>query len=408
MTAETADQRVPNRAYRLTPARLTGHLVVLAIGLWTVAAFDAATPTWRLRTGQVKGTDFVHFYTLAQVGARDGGRTFADLQAQRSIQLSVRPESIDDWYPPVYGPQVAVALAPLARLSYGTALVTWLALTTAVYLALIAWLLRAASHLRPYWKSVALAAVAFPPFWQLILHGQLSIVAMTSMVVAWWFLRRGRPLLAGAALGILGYKLSILAPVLAVLAVAGCWPIFGAAAFVTVAQIAIGIMWSGLESMSAYLRILGDTPALAATLAAKPYQMHSWRAFWMLLSPAPRVATVLYFVSSVFTVIAAAMIWRRTSEPSRRMASLILAAVLCAPHLYVYDLVIVAPVWMWLTDWYLSQTDSHRSFGWLLYLGYAAPLVGPVVARFAHVQVSVLCFATVLAFMYRHAQNPSG
>ena len=136
---------------------------------------------------------------------------------------------MDDWYPPVYGPQVALALGPLARLSYGTALVTWLAVTTAVYLALIAWLLHATSHLRTYWKPVALGALAFRPLAAdsprpAVDRGH-DLSGIRVVVPA-----HGRRLLAGAALGILGYKLSIFAPVLFVLAVAGYWPMLGAAA----------------------------------------------------------------------------------------------------------------------------------------------------------------------------------
>jgi hypothetical protein len=89
------------------------------------------------------------------------------------------------------------------------------------------------------------------------------------------------------------------------------------------------------------------------------------------------------------------------------MAALAIGTVLCAPHLYVYDLVLLAPVWVWLTDWYLSRPDVKPAVGWLLYAGYAAPLASPLIARFGHIQLSTLCLVGLLAYLwrYRGAEN---
>jgi len=396
------------RHRQLTEHRVRRHLVVLAILLWAVAVFSAATPTWRLRTGQIKGTDFVHFYTLARIGQSGARLGFADLDAQRTVQLAARPESADDWYPPAYGPQVTVALSPLGALSYGQALTLWLLLTAAAYVVLIRGVIKTAPTLDGRRGLAMIGAIAFPPFFDLILHGQLSIVAMASMIGAWLALRHGRVLLAGAALGILGYKVSLLLPVLAILAAAGLWRMLAAALAVAIGQIVLGAWVSGPGSLTAYIQMLADSPRLMSTLAAKPYQMHSWRAFWILLFDAPRLSFGLYVLCSAATVAAVARIWRRTPDPSRQMAALAIGTVLCAPHLYVYDLVLLAPAWVWLTDWYLSRRDVEPAFGWLLYAGYAAPLASPLLARFAHLQLSTLCFVGLLACLwrYRERQNP--
>jgi hypothetical protein len=387
----------------LTEHRVRRHLVVLAILLWAVAIFSAATPTWRLRTGQIKGTDFVHFYTLARIGQSGASLGFADLDAQRTMQLASRPESVDDWYPPAYGPQVTVALTPLGYLSYGKALTLWLLLTAAAYVLLIRGVIKTSRTLASCTGLAMLGAIAFPPFFELILHGQLAIVAMASMIWAWLALRRNHALLAGAALGILGYKLSLLLPVLAILAVAGLWRMLGAALAVAIAQVLLGAWASGSGSLTAYVQMLADSPRLMNTLAAKPYQMHSWRAFWLLLFGSPRLSLGLYVLCSVATVAAVARIWRRTSDPSRQMAALAIGTVLCAPHLYVYDLVLLAPVWIWLTDWYLSRPDVQPNFGRLLYVGYAAPLASPLIARFLHIQLSTLCLVGLLAYLWRYS-----
>ena len=369
--------------------------------LWAVAIIDAATPTWQLRTGQIKGTDFVHFYTLARIGLQDKPGAFADLEAQRVLQLAVRPESRNDWYPPAYGPQVAVLLAPLGLLSYGAALVAWLAITTVVYVAAVRSVSTRCPHLASYKSLLVLGAAAFPPFWDLILHGQLSAIALLAVVTAWSALRAGHAVLAGAALGILGYKLSLLLPVLAILLLTGSWTMLSAAVAVTIGQVGIGAWVSGPGSLQAYVQMLGNSPRLLSTLAAKPYQMHSWRAFWLLLWPAQLPSLVLYVVSGGATALFAASVWRRYKDPSLRMSALVIAMVLCSPHLYVYDLVILAPVWMWLTDRYLAMPTLPGIVGWTLYAGYAAPLLGPIVGTLAHLQVSVICFAALLWYLWR-------
>jgi hypothetical protein len=261
--------------------------------------------------------------------------------------------------------------------------------------------IRAARRVSAFTGLAVAGAVAFPPFWELVLHGQLSVVAMAAAIAACVALQRGRARLAGALLGVLGYKLSLFIPALAVLVVSGAWTMALCACAVAAAQVLLGALVAGPGSLMAYARMLIDSPALIGTLAAKPYQMHSWRAFWLLVSPSPSAALALYVVCSALTVAAAAIIWRRTADPTLRISALALATVLCAPHLYVYDLVILAPVWIWLIDWYLDRPDLNPNIGRLLYAGYAAPLAGPVVARFAHVQISTLCFAALLAYLWR-------
>src|SRR5918996_5757440 len=163
-----------SRHRHLTSKRLRHHLFLLALVLWTVAAIDIATPTRMMRTGQVKGTDFVHFYTLSRLAAEGRLHDFADQAAQRDLQLQAIPESADDWYPPVYGPQVALVLAPLGRLSYERALLAWVICTSLMYIAAVTVVGRRTRCLQSYSALVIAGSLAFPPFWNLIIHGQLS------------------------------------------------------------------------------------------------------------------------------------------------------------------------------------------------------------------------------------------
>lgn len=79
-----------------------------------------------------------------------------------------------------------------------------------------------------------------------------------------------------------------------------------------------------------------------------------------------------------------------------RYSGLLLATVLVAPHLTVYDLVILAPAMLLLGNWALAN-PAHRwspAMRVLLYLSYALPLLG-VVTQVTHVQLSVVAFAAM-------------
>jgi hypothetical protein len=90
-------------------------------------------------------------------------------------------------------------------------------------------------------------------------------------------------------------------------------------------------------------------------------------------------------------------VWRRSAPLSLRYSALLLATVLVAPHLTVYDLVILAPAMLLWADWLLRQglTKATRWMGTLVYLVYMLPLIGPL-TRWTHVQLSVVAMSALL------------
>ncbi len=121
------------RRLRTTPRELKGQLIALAVALWGVALINAATSTPYLRSGQVRGTDFVHFYTLGRLAATGQVARFDDFDTLRRIQLEGVPGSAEAAFLPAYPPQVALALAPFGCLSYNAALATWVVLSCVLY-----------------------------------------------------------------------------------------------------------------------------------------------------------------------------------------------------------------------------------------------------------------------------------
>jgi hypothetical protein len=92
-----------------------------------------------------------------------------------------------------------------------------------------------------------------------------------------------------------------------------------------------------------------------------------------------------------------------------RYSALLLATALVAPHLTVYDLVIVAPAFLLLADWLISALParSTRRFGTLLYLVYMLPLLGPY-SRWTHLQLSVIAMSACVFVIWSISRRASG
>jgi len=144
----------------------------------------------------------------------------------------------------------------------------------------------------------------------------------------------------------------------------------------------------------------------AAELDLAPIQMHSLRSFRTLLIPWPHAALAIYILSSVFVVAMTAAVWKSSSPLALRFSALTLAAVLVNAHLFVYDLLVLAPVLLLLVDWTLAnpQNPHSNALQLLCYLAFVLPLFGPL-SRWTHVQLSVPVFVALLWILWRQSAN---
>ena len=111
------------------------------------------------------------------------------------------------------------------------------------------------------------------------------------------------------------------------------------------------------------------------------------------------VAFGLYLISVAVVFGWTVAVWK--SQPlSLKFSALLLATVLVSPHLTVYDLVILAPAILFLTDWVVSRGSIHEGTGSLLYAIYILPLLEPF-TRWIHVQLSVIAMAVLLYWIWR-------
>jgi hypothetical protein len=393
----------------LRPGRLRAHAALLALCLWGAFAAGISAPGLRDRSGILKGSDFLQFYVAGALAREGRAEDLYDYAAHVAEGQRRVPESKGTTYLPVYGPQVAVFFAPLARLPYGTALAVWLVASALLYAACVAAVWRTCPRLRPHAATVALLAVANPPLFSLIGCGQSSALALAAVSVSWLALRAGHRLAAGFALGCLAYKPQLALGAGLVLLAAGETRIVAGAALAGLIQLAGALLALGAAPVRDYAGVALQLGELAPTLGFKLHQMHSLRAFFELLVPGPG-APVAWAVGSASALALAHRIWRSGLPLAERFSGLLVAGALVNPHQYMYDLVILTPAWLLLADGALAAPGrpGMRGSGAFLYAAFLLPALGPL-ARFTHLQLSVPALAGVLgALAVRTRFSPRG
>jgi alpha-1,2-mannosyltransferase len=352
------------------------QLAAVAIGAWIIVVGAAC------RIPE-KG-DFVQFYTLGSIAA--AGR-YQELFSDRLLHAEQVALTGDvGHYPPVYGPQVALALQPLSWFPFAIARVLLAGLGVAVTLWLTLWLVRFRPVLIPWRTRIAVLTIGAPITLYVGITSHLSFVALGALAACAFGLERQSRIIAGIALGLLGYKPSLAVPAIAVVAIAGEGTIACLALAVAVAGPVLALPIVGIDVVQQYAARLW-TLAQAPGQIANPALMASLSTFWTSLLPV-QGARVAYAVSGGLAVCGAAFAWRRRRDPLERMAALGLAIALAAPHLYFYDLLILAPAFLL---WGAEGTSSRGAMIWLAAM-YFCPLLGPLVVL-THVQVVTIVLA---------------
>ena len=387
---------LPSAASFLTAKRLRAHGTILALCLWSVYLWNIAMPGILDRAGNLKGTDFLHFYTLGSLALAHRGADLYNMRAQAELAAQRVPAAAGIRYLPLYPPQVSILFAPFAQLSYLWALVLWLTLSALIYGLCCYAVWRACPNLRNYKLTVLILALAFPAFWHLIAWGQTSALALACFTLAFFALRAQRELLAGLAFGCLIFKPQLGLAVAIVFLITLRWKIVAGALLSALAQLSVAWLYYGPAPLREWMRVLLDVPHSLPLLEPKPYQTHCLRTFWSMLVPWSSASFTLYVITALLISALTVACWRSRMPLSLRYSALLLSTVLLAPHLTVYDLVILAPAFLLLSDWVVTQSDNatpHLKL--LLYLAFALPLLGPL-ARWTHLQLSVPTMAALL------------
>jgi hypothetical protein len=382
-----------------TLKRLRAYSTLLAVCIWTIwiADFSIDGPIDRL--GKVKGTDFLHFYVTGLLAHDGHWDQLYDLSAQYTSAQAVAPTSPDTLFIPIESPQTALMFAPLAALRYTFALAIWLAVIILLYAGCCLMMWKDCRALQPHRSLVVASCAAFPGLYVLVLHGQLSGLALTCVTTALFALRRGWKLTAGFALGLLVFKPHWAVAAAAVFLAAREWRVVAGAAAGAVAQLAVTFVAVGSPVMAAYWRALRSLPRIAEFLEPRPGD--SLRSLFKLFAPSEAVAFTLYGAAALATVLAASRIWRGRAPLEIRYSAVVIALILISPHVGAYDLVLLAPVYFLQANWLARSADAtHRSaLTGLLCASFIAPMCGglPAILR---IQLSVGTMTALLVLLW--------
>jgi hypothetical protein len=259
------------------------------------------------------------------------------------------------------------------------------------------------THGRTWW----LVAAAFAPFQQLVLHGQVSALALVCFTAAWLALRRGHWFWCGAALGSLAFKPPFGVAVVVAVVVSREYRLALGSVAAAFAQVAAVVAWHGSTLFIDYVSRIRDVVRAPDVFEPKLWQMHNWKGFWGLLVGTGPLGTALTVASSLGALYLVVQVWKATESTRLRTASLIVGSVLVNPHLYVYDLVVLAVPLALTAAWAIEHEGSAPSsvLRVLVHTLCWLPLVAPL-AAVSHVQLSAPCLFLLLVSLHAAAQVP--
>jgi hypothetical protein len=383
----------------LTLRRIRAQAIILCICLWSVAAVDFSSHGLLDRAGNIKFQDFLVFYTSGKLVMQHRSDRLFDPQVRiQKIQTVVGyPTQVQ--LPAVYGPQVGLFFSFFSRLSFLSAAVVWTIISIVFYLLGCYWIWQCCPELYSLRWTIVLLILAFPPFFHFVVRGQLSSLVMLCFVAAFRAFQTKHEWLAGLALGSLVFKPQFLIGIVIVLLAARAWKNIGG--ILTGSLVQLGLSWAyfGTAVMRAYVTTLWHLPQNVSSLepGVSQAQMHSLRSFWTLIFPWSGVSGIFYAISSIAVLYISAKAWKSSGPLALRFSILVLATVLVNPHLFIYDLLVLAPIFFLVSTWTVqhSKHSSSSTLKALLYFSFLLPLFGPI-AIWTHVQLSVIAFVGLL------------
>jgi hypothetical protein len=368
-----------------------GTLLGLALLGWILYA---------TRQPSVKGYayryDFLNVYVGTRAVVTGQASGLYDLATQRaSTDAALAPYVRPLLLPYTYPGYVAVLLAPLGLLSYGTAFVVWDLLNLAIVVWVVGRLVTSTTPVGAERLALAFVAAGFMPVLLGLLQGQFQLVPLLGMVEAVLMLRAGRERAAGAwlLLGLMKPHLVVL-PLLALL-IWRRWRVLGV--FVLGTALITGLSMLVLGNwLSGYLALLVDFTQQGAALGSYPAAMHNWRGliYALLGSSSSLTALILLIILDILSV--GLLVWlcrpqrigitsRDPREPlpgavwEAPFAVAILLGLLVSPHLYLHDAVLALPAGFML--WRASSALTPHTMQRRLLRGLLA--VGPLIAWIA-------------------------
>lgn len=325
------------------------HGVTAAFGLSLVLAVVDLQWSYTLHY-KLPQPDFYVYYLAAQLGRAQGWAAVYD----PAVFLPPVTASIGKPLPYLNPPELAWLVTPLSLLPYSLAGWIWTGILLAAFV--LVWYVAAPGR-GPLRLIHGLGAAALLPVFVGVVFGQVSLLVVAAVALAWWLLRDGRPWLAGLALSALILKPQIAFLVPCALLLAGYGRVFLAWLAISIPLALVTLLATGsgvFHRISESLRLVSGVPG--------PIQSS-------LLRQLPLPAAILGIIAVLG--LSAYILWRnRGNGPSWPIAIGLLGSVLVSPYVNFYDLSALV-----LAAWLILRTNPPR-WQWAMTLGMYVPLYG--------------------------------
>lgn len=291
-------------------------------------------------------------------------------------------------HPTPHPPTVAVLGLPLGALSYEQAAVAWLVfeivcIVAAIYLLLL-W-----SDRRPrlaLCAFLALIAIAWSPFWEELVTGQLMALLLFLLIGAWLALREGRSILGGVLLGLTIAVKLIAWPIIIFLVLKKNWrAVVAAGVTVVVGNLAAAVLMGFDRVLYYYGKV---SSAVSPLYRAYEHNFSLWTIGWRVFdgtgslvvmgfsSPplvnAPILARLFSYAIPLALLLAGLVLAVRAHSFDTSYCILICVSILVSPVAWWHYLVLLLiPVFiigrrLYNLDWPKRETNFALVLGLLL------------------------------------------
>ena len=275
--------------------------------------------------------DFVTTWSAGRMAVTGHAAAAYDWSILKHVDESVLGHPFDGYLGWLYPPTFLFAAAALALMPYTIAFVFWVSGTFLAYLAAIRAIV--GNH-----DGYFLAA-AFPAVVANFLVGQNGFLSAALIGGTLTFMER-RPIYAGVFLGLLTYKpqLGILFPI--VLLASGRWRVISIAGIVAALIAAASWAVFGSKSWQAFFPSVGY--AIYSNDMIDWGKLQTAFGFTRALGGGDVLAWTVQIVVSLIAAGATTVLWRSRATYEIKAAALSVGTLLATPHLFAYDLVVLA------------------------------------------------------------------
>jgi arabinofuranan 3-O-arabinosyltransferase len=276
-------------------------------------------------------SDFVNVWAAGYLAAAGQAAAIYDWEIHKQIENLALGREFEGYYGWHYPPIFLFVATPLSLLPYLVSYVAWVGFSLFAFIRLLGPVLRLPT------STIALPLLTAPATFYCALAGQNGMLTAGLMAGSLALIER-RPWLSGVLLGLLCYKpqYGLLFPL--VLAVAGRWRVFAAAAVTALAITGASALVFGAEAWAAFADSLTVSMHEVLRRGGSSWpKLQSIYAMAYQITGHDSVAWAAHAAGIAATLAVLIPLWRGTAPLAVKAAAMTAGAFLATPYAYVYD-----------------------------------------------------------------------